>query len=417
MTDAIAPVKAQQLAVLQPSRLPWNPAFAERYGIDPAAWKALVEAVFPAAQTADAVALALSYCKARRLDPFKRVVHIVPVWDEEKRRTVETVWPGIAAHRTTAMRTGLYAGADPASYGDEIEKTFSGKTQQGPVNATVRFPQWCQITVYRLAGAQRVSVPGPRVYWEETYSQIGRSGVPNQRWQRAPYQMAEKCAEAAALRRAFPEELGEETTIEENRYTADSPARPPIGRADEGEPQRQPDIAYRLIDADGVEHEHETAAAASKALKLIFADAARRNVASLDAASEHNAAAIQRLRDEGYGVIADGLTAGFRRDAEAGAGREDEGDAFGLKPLPADRVAGDLLGDQENLAVPLPARPKSAELEYFARQLFALIEEAPGDRARMARIRLANETGLLALKAAQPVVYDQAMAAMALRPG
>jgi len=205
------------LATIKDARLPYHPAIQERYGIDEASWRALTDAVFPAAKTTAAVDLALSYCKARKLDPFKRVVHIVPIYDREAKKWIETVWPGIAEHRTTAFRTNQYAGADAAQYGETKTKVFNGTDKDDrPVNATVSYPEWCQLTVYRLIGGQRVPIPGPRVYWLETYSKASHfTEVPNDRWKRAPFQMIEKCAEAAALRRAFPEELGGEPTAEE----------------------------------------------------------------------------------------------------------------------------------------------------------------------------------------------------------
>lgn len=219
------------VAVIERPRLPYAEGVEERFGVDRATWKALVEAVFPLAKTPGAVVLALSYCKARKLDPFKRVVHIVPVWDKD-RGEVETVWPGIAEHRTTAFRTRQYAGSDPASYGTTVTETFTDKvkTKAGTENKTVKvsFPEWCQLTVYRLVGGQRVPVPGPRVYWREFYSRIGRTVLPNDRWQRSPFQMIEKCAEAAALRRAFPEELGDEFTAEEAEGLFAAPAEATI---------------------------------------------------------------------------------------------------------------------------------------------------------------------------------------------
>lgn len=219
-TTTAAPQPAESkgaVAVLAPPRLPYHPAIEERFGIDRAAWKALVESVWPLAKTSDAVALALSYCRARKLDPFKKPVHIVPMWNSALRREVETVWPGISEHRTTAFRTGQYAGADPTEFGPTIEIEFRDKDRSGadvgPVK--VRFPEWAQITVYRMLQGQRIAFPGPRTLWEEFYS--GRKGtkVPNERWCRAPSQMIEKCAEAAALRKAFPEELGNEPIAEE----------------------------------------------------------------------------------------------------------------------------------------------------------------------------------------------------------
>jgi hypothetical protein len=42
-----------------------------------------------------------------------------------------------------------------------------------------------------------------------------RNGEANARWSKAPVQMLTKCAEAAALREAFPDELGGQQTAEE----------------------------------------------------------------------------------------------------------------------------------------------------------------------------------------------------------
>lgn len=198
------------------ARLPCSPEAARQYGIEPGQWRVLVESVWPSAQSADAVFLALDYCRSRKLDPFKRPCHIVPMWNSTLRKNVETVWPGISDIRTTAARTTEYAGADETIFGDEITETFEGKTHQGEkLSASVTFPSWARITVYRIIKGQRVPFPGPRVIWKETYSQTKGTPVPNARWQRAPYQMLEKCAEAAALRKAFPEELGSVYAAEE----------------------------------------------------------------------------------------------------------------------------------------------------------------------------------------------------------
>ena len=77
-----APKAMERVPALPPPRLPYHPAIEERFGVDRAMWKALVEAVFPNATSTDSVILALSYCRARKLDPFKRNVHIVPIWSK-----------------------------------------------------------------------------------------------------------------------------------------------------------------------------------------------------------------------------------------------------------------------------------------------------------------------------------------------
>lgn len=191
----------------------------EAFGISPGDWRALVDAIWPAAQTTEAVELALSYCRARNLDPFKRPIHIVPVWDSKKQANIETVWPGIGELRTTASRTGLWAGNDEAVFGPDDTRTFKGTTGKGQyakeVEKTVTFPLWAQVTQYKMVQGHRVPFPGPRVLWLETYATMGASDVPNEMWATRPYGQIEKCAEAASLRRAFPEEVGGDMIPEE----------------------------------------------------------------------------------------------------------------------------------------------------------------------------------------------------------
>lgn len=231
MTTATAPAIPQgtarqqtpQVPALQGPRLPFHPLVEERFGIDRASWKALVEAIFPNAQSVESVVLALSYCKARRLDPFKRVVHIVPIWSKELGRMMDTVWPGIGELRTTAFRTGEYAGR--------------GATVTGPVltqkvgNAEVSFPEWAQVSVFRMVKGQRVEFSGPRVYWLETYAVKKRGDdSPNEMWENRPWGQLDKCAEAAALRAGFPEEIGSDYIPEEVQHeksrVVDSTSKP-----------------------------------------------------------------------------------------------------------------------------------------------------------------------------------------------
>jgi len=196
---------------LSPPRLPYHPAVEERFGIDRSGWKALVEAIFPSAQSPESVILALSYCKARKLDPFKRVIHIVGIWDSQKNCMKDTVWPGIGELRTTAHRTGIYAGRDKTEYGPDVTKVWEGKDRKKNFDYRyeVTFPEWAQVTLYRTVNGQRVAYAGPQVYWLETFGE-DRNGAPNSMWRKRPRGQIDKCAEAAALRSAFPEEVGNE---------------------------------------------------------------------------------------------------------------------------------------------------------------------------------------------------------------
>ena len=199
-------------------RLPVAPTTLAEIGIDPGTWKVLAESIFPSAKTAEGVALAVQYCRARGLDVMKRPVHVVPMYSKTLGREVETVWPGIAEVQTTAARTGLWAGMDSPKFGPEQTRVFrgtvwrDGRQENGHVEVT--YPEWAEFTVYRLVAGTRCPFT-EIVFWEETYARAGRGGeMPNDMWQKRPKGQLLKCAKAAALRAAFPEEAGEYTAEE-----------------------------------------------------------------------------------------------------------------------------------------------------------------------------------------------------------
>jgi len=199
--------------VIAAPRLPLPPGAP----VDAQQWRVLTEAIWPGARTAGAVMLALDYCRARKLDPFRRPVHIVPVWNSALGREVETVWPGINELQTTASRTGLWAGLDPPTWGPLRRRRFTGRVgrrgEERETTVEVEYPEWCSVTVYKLIGGQARSYCEP-VWWEESYARIGRTQVPNDMWARRPRGQLLKVAKAASLRAAFPEE-SEGPTAEE----------------------------------------------------------------------------------------------------------------------------------------------------------------------------------------------------------
>lgn len=205
------------VAQIQPSRLPIAPAIAKEFDIQPTEWRVLVDQIFPSAKSVESVMMALAYCRKRNLDIFKKPVHIVPMWSSAKRQMVETVWPGIAEIRTTASRTGQYAGIDAVEFGPVVDRSFTGQTggnNSETITKKVRFPEWASVVVYRLVAGVRCAYHA-KVYWEETYATMGKSDVPNEMWAKRPRGQLDKCVEAAALRKAFPEELGNIYAAEE----------------------------------------------------------------------------------------------------------------------------------------------------------------------------------------------------------
>lgn len=214
------PREGRALSPLQQTRIPYHPIYKERYGVDGPMWRALVDAVYPSAKTPEGVILAVSYCQARNYDVMKKMVHVVPIWSTALQREVEGVWEAVAALRATAFRTGEYVGCDETKFGPMIEKHFEGQVGKKGYEKTVKmdltFPEWAQVTVYRFLHGEPRAFPGPKVHWLAAYGAQGRSDVPNDKWSEGGGSyMLEKCAEAAALRKAFPEALGSMNAAEE----------------------------------------------------------------------------------------------------------------------------------------------------------------------------------------------------------
>ena len=206
--SAPTPVDTENLPAV---RLAAPAAALTELGLDVGTWKVLTESIFPSAKTPEGVLLAVRYCQARKLDIMRRPVHVVPMWSKALGREVETVWPGIAEVQTTAARTGQWAGMDAPRFGPDKTRTFRGRVRGEDgwqdIEVTVTFPAWCEVTVYRVVQGTRCPFT-ETVWWEETYSRAGgaRSEVPTDMWVKRPHGQLLKCAKAASLRAAFPEE-------------------------------------------------------------------------------------------------------------------------------------------------------------------------------------------------------------------
>lgn len=134
----------------------------------------------PRAPTDDEMAVFLHLAEQTGLDPLTNQIYLLP----KHGKMVPLC--GIDGYRQTALRTHEYAGKDDAVFtgGDEA-------TGKPPIKAT--------ITVYRLVGGLRCPFTAS-ARWHE-YN--GGTDV----WRKMPFLMLAKCAEALAIRSAFPQEL------------------------------------------------------------------------------------------------------------------------------------------------------------------------------------------------------------------
>jgi phage recombination protein Bet len=205
------------------------------------------QALYPGARR-ESVEMVLGYCQARGLDPMLKPVHIVPMWVDGGMRDVPL--PGIALYRIQAARSGQYGGKTEPEFGPDVTRTFTGTDRQNkPVTKTVTFPSWCRVTVKR--GGADFSA---KEFWTENYATAGRnSEVPNEMWAKRPYAQLAKCAEAQALRMAFPELTGGEPTSEEMEGKSFAPLPPTHGPTISGHAERapEPDVCLTMLTPGG----------------------------------------------------------------------------------------------------------------------------------------------------------------------
>lgn len=175
----------------------------------------LKNSLYPGARD-ESIKLVIGYCKASGLDPMQKPVHIVQMsvstgkkdgngWDIKEMRDV--VMPGIGLYRTQAARSGEYAGVSEPEFGDDITETI-GET-------TITYPKWCKVVIKRQMRNGTIVEFAAKELWKENYAtKSAKSAEPNAMWKRRPYAQLAKCAEAQALRKAFPE-FGAQPTADE----------------------------------------------------------------------------------------------------------------------------------------------------------------------------------------------------------
>ena len=175
---------------------------------------ALRNSIYPGA-TDQSIRMVIAWCRAAGKDPIKKPVHIVPMSVKKPGTRNDYEWrdvimPGIVDYRTDAARTGQYAGNSEAEFGPDVLGEFG---ERGSIRVT--YPAWCEFKVYRLVNGERCAFSSGRVRWLESYATAGKdTDAPNAMWRKRPYGQLEKCAEAMALRRAFPE-VGAQPTADE----------------------------------------------------------------------------------------------------------------------------------------------------------------------------------------------------------
>lgn len=238
-----APKSAGELALWMPDELKSTDitvAEWEELEVSRAAWRTIKSILYPDCQDPRMLALVAARCKSLNVDILQKPFHIVSTYDSKTKKNVESVWPAITWYRIVAHRTGEYGGLSEPVIGPMVTRQFvkPGGRDYEAVTFTVEFPEFITLTAYRIVKGVRCPFPAT-VWWMEAFA--ATQGVPNAMWKKRPMGQLLKCAEAAALRAAFPEVGGEPTAEEmEGRVIGDAvdvtpppaaaPAKPPTSR-------------------------------------------------------------------------------------------------------------------------------------------------------------------------------------------
>lgn len=156
----------------------------------------------------ESIKMVLGYCKASGFDPMQKPVHIVPMYDSKAKTMRDVIMPGVNLYRTIAARSGC-AGVSEPEFGDDKTESLGG--------VEITYPAWCRVTVKRRLETGDIVEFTAKEFWKENYAMKGgqeKSIAPNSMWLRRPYAQIAKCAEAQALRKAFPE-VGAQPTADE----------------------------------------------------------------------------------------------------------------------------------------------------------------------------------------------------------
>lgn len=165
------------------------------------------QTVFPDATDAE-LKLFFHECIRRGVHPLDRKIFPIKRNDGDSGGKKLTFQTSIDMFRSEALDSGEYDGQDEPEYGP-MDPTPTGT-----------FPEYAKVAVYRK-GVSRPFVGIAR--WKEYYPGEKMGFM----WRRMPHGQLAKCAEALALRKAFPQKLGGLYASEE----IERPAVPPAGES------------------------------------------------------------------------------------------------------------------------------------------------------------------------------------------
>lgn len=197
------------------SLIPQNPSVRESM--------ALIKRTVAKGATDLELELFIRQCERTGLDPFARQIYAIKRWDAQAGQEVMQTQVSIDGLRTLAAETEEMAGQEgPYWCGQDGHWTDVWLSSQPPRAA--------RVVVMRRKWGHNWSSQFTGVALYDSYCQTKKDGSPTRMWAQMAPEMLAKCAEALALRKAFPQKLSGLYTGEEmSQASNEAPILPNLG--------------------------------------------------------------------------------------------------------------------------------------------------------------------------------------------
>jgi phage recombination protein Bet len=177
----------------------------------------IIKSQFAKGATDDELKMFLAVCSRTGLDPFRKQIYFIKRknWDSKEGKYVEVggIQTSIDGLRSIADSTGKYAGNDDPIFDDEVTPTKAS------------------VSVYKMVEGQRVPFTATARF--DQYAPKNKDGeLIGPMWKKMRHLMLGKCAEALALRKAFPAAMAGVYTTEEMTQATVQPTTEEVAKLD-----------------------------------------------------------------------------------------------------------------------------------------------------------------------------------------